>query len=229
MAKNRTKNKTNGVSLAKGPVALVGLALLAYGITAFILGGHSFRTDPISGAVDGETWLGLEVNAWSSLLFIGAGALLLFGAPMHVAAKSLSLIVGLVLGAASVIALYDEQDVFGIFAANGLTKLVWGAAGGLLIVLSLLPRVGGKHKQDDATVEPPRSTRRVEREPMLRERPSRIDPEPARRDATRVERDDADAGSRRAAGDDRVVAPASGTTPDSQETTRRQREHGEFR
>ena len=214
----RTKDKTKGVSLAKGPVALIGLALLAYGITAFILGGHSFRTDPIDGTVNGETWLGLEVNAWSSLLFIGAGALLLFGAPMHVAAKSLSLIVGLVLGAASVIALYDEQDVFGIFAANGLTKLVWGAAGGVLILLSLLPRVGGKKRQDDERVEPPRTTRRVEREPMLRERPSRIDPEHAA----------AGAGSVRPGSGDRVVAPASGTTPESQETTRRQREHGEF-
>ena len=184
---SKTKDKKKGVSLAKGPVALIGLALLAYGITAFILGGHSFRTDPMSGTVNGETWLGLEVNAWSSLLFIGAGALLLFGAPMHVAAKSLSLIVGLVLGAASVIALYDEQDVFGIFAANGLTKLVWGAAGGLLILLSLLPRVGGRKKQDDDRAEPPRTTRRVEREPMMRERPSRIEPEPVHRDTTRVE------------------------------------------
>jgi hypothetical protein len=91
--------------------------------------------------VNGRTWLGLEVNAWSSLLFIAAGGLLLVSAPAHWAAKSMSLIVGLALGAASVIALYDKQDVFGVFAANGLTKLVWGAAGALLIVLSLVPRV----------------------------------------------------------------------------------------
>jgi hypothetical protein len=139
MAKTK---KTGGVSLAKGPVALVGLALLAYGVTAFSLGGHSFALHPLSGTVQGKSWLGLEVNAWSSLLFIAAGALLVFGSPVHVLAKSMSLIVGLALGAASVIALHDKQDVFGIFAANGLTKLVWGAAGALLIVLSLLPRIG---------------------------------------------------------------------------------------
>jgi hypothetical protein len=40
------QNKHKGVSLAKGPVALVGLALLAYGITAFLFGGHSFAADP---------------------------------------------------------------------------------------------------------------------------------------------------------------------------------------
>ena len=99
----RTK-KTKGVSLAKGPVGLIGMALLAYGVTALIFGGHSFTTDPLSGTVQGETWLGLEVNAWSSLLFIGAGALLLLGAPLHWGAKTMSLIVGLGLGAASVIA-----------------------------------------------------------------------------------------------------------------------------
>ncbi len=144
------KKKTGGVSLAKGPVALIGLALLAYGVTAFILGGHSFALDPLSGTVQGKTWLGLEVNAWSSLLFIAAGALLFFSAPAHWGAKSMSLIVGLVLGAASVIALYDKQDVFGIFAANGLTKLVWGAAATLLILLSLLPRVGRKKAPEPA-------------------------------------------------------------------------------
>ena len=70
----------------------------------------------------------------------------------------MSLIVGLALGVASVIALYDKQDVFGIFAANGLTKLVWGAAAMLLILLSLLPRVGRKQA-------PQRAPDRREREP----------------------------------------------------------------
>jgi hypothetical protein len=141
MAKTK---KTGGISLAKGPVALIGALLLAYGVTAFIMGGHSFALHAPSGTVNGKTWLGLEVNAWSSLLFIGAGVLLLISAPAHWAAKTMSLIVGLVLVAAAVIALYDKHDVLGIFAANGPTRLVWGVAGVLLIVLSLLPRVGRK-------------------------------------------------------------------------------------
>jgi hypothetical protein len=146
------RSKQNkGVSLAKGPVGLIGIALLAYGVTALIFGGHSFSAHALSGTVEGKTWLGLEVNAWSSLLFIGAGALLLFGAPLHWGAKTMSLVVGLALGAASVIALVDGDDVFGIFAANGLTKLVWGIAAAGLIVLALLPRVGGgKPREGDA-------------------------------------------------------------------------------
>ena len=168
--------REKGVSLAKGPVGIVGIALLAYGISALIFGGHQTRLSPVDGTVTGSTWLGLEVNLWSSLLFTGAGALLLFGSPTHWGAKSLSLIVGLVLGAASVIALFDGDDVFGIFAANGWTKLAWGAAGTALIVLSLLPRVGGgkKRRTDDDDADEDRSRRRVEREPRRAER------EPAR-------------------------------------------------
>ncbi len=47
---------------------------------------------------------------------------------------------GLVLGGASVIALFDQRDVFGIFAANGWTALAWGAAAAVLLLTSLLPR-----------------------------------------------------------------------------------------
>jgi hypothetical protein len=145
-----------GTSLAKGPVAVVGIALLALGVLGLIFGGNGFTTDPVDGTVQGTKWLGLEANGWSNLLLAGAGALLLFGSPLHWGAKSLSLIVGLALGAASVIAIVDGDDVFGIFAANGLTELVWGVAAAVLLVLALLPRVGGdsKHKhtvqRDDA-------------------------------------------------------------------------------
>ena len=135
-------DRSDGVSLAKGPAGIVGLALLAYGITGLIFGGNGFTSDPVSGTVNGSTWLGVEGNGWTNLLFAGSGALLLFGAPMHWGAKTLALVVGLVLGAASVIALVDGQDVFGIFAANGLTTLVWGVAAAVLLVVALLPRVG---------------------------------------------------------------------------------------
>jgi len=51
-------------------------------ITALIFGGHGFAQHPLNGAVHGKTWLGLEVNGWSALLFIAAGLLLLLAAPM---------------------------------------------------------------------------------------------------------------------------------------------------
>ena len=151
-----------GISLAKGPVAVVGVALLALGVLGLIFGGNGFAANPVSGTINGKEWLGIEANGWSNLLFASAGALLLFGAPLHWGAKTLSLIVGLALGAASVIALVDGDDVFGIFAANGLTKLIWGIAAAVLLVLALLPRVGGDKRRDE---QPRHDTRRVERQP----------------------------------------------------------------
>jgi hypothetical protein len=138
-----TATASKGVSLAKGPVAIIGIAGLIYGISALIFGGHGFAVHVPHGAVHGKKWLGLEVNGWSDLLFIAAGMLLLFSAPLHWGAKSMSLLVGLVLGAAAVIAVIRKDGVFGIFAANHLTELVWAAAAVLLILMALLPRVGG--------------------------------------------------------------------------------------
>jgi hypothetical protein len=104
----------------------------------------------------------LEVNGWTSLLFVAGGLLLLFGAPMHWAAKSMSLIVGVSFVALSLIALANGHGALGIFATNGLTELVWGAAGALLIVLSLLPRVGRKTTHGYERSEATGDTRRVE-------------------------------------------------------------------
>ena len=176
------RQRTKGTSLAKGPVGLIGLALLAYGITALIFGGHSFTQHAPTGAVDGKTWLGLEVNGWSGLLFVAAALLLLLGAPMHWGAKSMSLIVGISLAVLCLIALANGHGALGIFAANGLTELVWGAAAALLIVMSLLPRVGAettKHGYEHSapTGTPPRvepEHRAVRRNPA-RERTAGVD------------------------------------------------------
>jgi hypothetical protein len=158
--------RTNGTSLAKGPVGLLGLALLAYGITALIFGGHSFAQHALNGAVHGKSWLGLEVNGWSGVLFIAAGLLLLLGAPMHWGAKTTSLIVGISLVVLTLIALASARGALGIFAANGLTELVWGAAGVVLIILSLLPRVGVKSNRGYERSAPTGTARRAESEPL---------------------------------------------------------------
>jgi hypothetical protein len=67
----------------------------------------------------------LEPNGWSALLFLAAGLLLLFSAPLHWGAKSMSLLVGWVMIAVTVIAVIRGDGVFGILAANHLTELIW--------------------------------------------------------------------------------------------------------
>src|SRR5689334_5023132 len=100
MARDRYDERPprKGVSLAKGPVGLIGALSLALGVLGFIFGSQSFTMHPVSGTVNGGTFLGIEGNGWTWLLFAAGGLLLLLGSPTHWGAKSLALIVGLVAG-----------------------------------------------------------------------------------------------------------------------------------
>src|SRR3954463_5034265 len=137
-----TARARSGVSLAKGPVALIGIASLALGVLGFIFASRSFGFDAPSGTVQGTNFIGIEGNGWTWVGFAAAGLLLLLGSPIHWGAKSMAFIVGVVFVVGALIALSDGNDILGIVATNNWTKLVMGAAGVALIVLSMMPRVG---------------------------------------------------------------------------------------
>jgi hypothetical protein len=140
-----------GVSLAKGPVALIGLASLALGVLGLIFASTDFTTAAPDGTVNGSTFVGIEGNGWTRVGFAAGGLLLLLGAPIHWGAKSMAFMVGIAYGVGALIALSDGSDILGIFATNNWTKLVLGAAGVALVVLSTLPRVGRRDRvvEDD--------------------------------------------------------------------------------
>ena len=158
-----------GVSLAKGPVAIIGIASLALGVLGFIFANQSFTFDMPDGTVNGSTFLGIEGNGWTWLLFAGAGLILLLSAPMHWSAKTMAMLAGLVMGAAAVIALVDGSDVLGVFAANGATVLAFAAAAVALLVAAMLPRVG-RRRRDEVVVD--RRDRRFDRDETRVEEPS---------------------------------------------------------
>jgi hypothetical protein len=201
MSAQSTRSQT-GRSLAKGPVAIVGILGIAFGVAGLIFGGHSFTTGNIPhGAVTGKVWLGVMANGWTNLLFIAAGLLLLLGSSMHWGAKTTAFIVAGVLGAAAVIAVIRGNGVFGIFAANHRTEIVWGGAAILLVLLSLLPRVGGRTEpvrepvaRDDRVRDEPVAARRepvaVRDEPVaVRDEPVAVRDEPATQDELVARRD----------------------------------------
>jgi hypothetical protein len=144
-----------GVSLAKGPVALIGIASLALGVLGLIFASTDFTTAAPDGTVNGGTFIGIEGNGWTWVAFAAGGLLLLLGAPIHWGAKSMAFMVGIAYGVGALIALSDGTDILGIFATNNWTKLVLGAAGVALILLSTLPRVGRRERvaDDDRVVE----------------------------------------------------------------------------
>ena len=179
-----------GASLARGPALVLGSILLVFGLLAFLADG----TSPTDGFPDGtirnaETFLGVGVNDWTAFFTATAGGLLLFGAAQHLLAKTMSLVVGLALGACSVIALVDGDDVLGLAAANGWTKLGWGAAAAVLLVNTLLPRKGGKDNsagrgqpiRRQPGMAPQRQPVAPEREPVGVGRDTRVEEGPATR------------------------------------------------
>jgi hypothetical protein len=168
MARTSTITR-KGVSLAKGPIAILGIAGIVYGVLALIFGGNGFALHIPHGSVGGAHFIGLLTNGWTDLLFIAAGLLLTISAPGHWAAKSSAMLVALVLGAAAVIAVIRGNGVFGIFAANHWTEAIWGAAAIVLAVLAMMPRVG-RRRETISTVRsdaPP-----VQDEPVVSERTS---------------------------------------------------------
>jgi hypothetical protein len=170
MATAERRTTTPGVSLAKGPVSIIGMILLAYGVTGLIFGGNNFDSSPLDGTVNGDIWLGIEGNGWSNLLAIGAGGVLMFGAQLHWAAKTTAVVVGLAFAAAAIIALVDGgDDVLGIFAANDATILAWAITAAVLLVVGLLPRVGRKTEETPvvASTDTPAESR-FDREPGTR-------------------------------------------------------------
>lgn len=135
--------RRRGVSLAKGPIALIGLLGIIYGVSALVVRAHGFALHFPSGHVHGPFWLHLMVNGWTALLFIAAGLALLFSAAAHVTAKTMAMLVGVVMIVLAIIGYMQKHGTLGIFASNHWTELVWAAGGVVLLVLALMPRVGG--------------------------------------------------------------------------------------
>lgn len=166
-----------GAGLARGPALVIGAILAAAGLVLFLKTGNTPTDTFPDGTQQGTTFLGFETNGWTAWFTTAAGALLLFGAAQHLLAKTMSLLVGLALGACAVITLIDGDDVLGLAAANTWTVLAWGVAAAILLLNTLLPR--RRHKVDDevhttrrepVAVTPPPPVRR-EREPEVRRDP----------------------------------------------------------
>jgi hypothetical protein len=131
-----------GISLARGPALILGTILLAAGLY-FLYKQHNFpkfSNFPNGDApVDGKVFGIFGANGWTGMLTAVAGGLLLFGAAQHLLAKTMSLIVGVGLGVAAVIAVISG-NVLGMAAANGWTEVAWGAAAAILLFNTLVPR-----------------------------------------------------------------------------------------
>ncbi len=141
---NENETRTEkGLSLSRGPALMLGTILLAAGLY-FLYKQHTFAKfsnfPDGSAPVTGKVLFGIfGADGWTGMLTAVGGGLLLFGAAQHLLAKTMSLIVGIALGAAALIAL-ASGNVLGMAAANGWTEIGWGVAAAILLFNAVIPR-----------------------------------------------------------------------------------------
>jgi Domain of unknown function (DUF4383) len=115
---------------------LAGLALLLAGSFGFIA-DSSFDT---GDSVQGDLFLGFEVNAIHNLIHLASGLVLLAASPKRASARAVALGFGLVYGVVAVIGLVDGADVLGLIPINSADNLLHIALAALGVITGLMSR-----------------------------------------------------------------------------------------
>ena len=115
---------------------LAGLALLAAGVLGFI----SDATFDTGNDVQGDSFLGFEVNAIHNLVHVASGLVLLAASRKRASARAVALAFGAVYGLVAIIGLIDGSDVLGLIPINGADNVLHVALAALGIVSGLISR-----------------------------------------------------------------------------------------
>lgn len=115
---------------------LAGLSLLLAGVFGFI-SDSSFDT---GDGVQGDLFLGFEVNAIHNLIHVASGLVLLVASPKRASARAVALGFGLVYGLVAIIGLVDGEDVLGLIPINSADNMLHIALAALGIITGLISR-----------------------------------------------------------------------------------------
>lgn len=181
--------RRRGLTPAQWYCLLVGLSLLLAGAFGFLADasfdtGGTADTDRIGnadGQLQGDGFLGFEVNAWHNIVHLLSGLVLLAAFRRRGPAKTVALAFGVVYGVVALIGLIDGSDVLGIIPVNGADNVLHIALSALGILTALMSRGDDDDRGKSDT-------------PVVEHRPDRV------RDR-RLERDRVDNGSTRDAAD----------------------------
>ena len=151
-----------GLTAAQWYCLLVGLSLLLAGALGF-LADASFdtsgtadvdRTGNADGQLQGDGFVGFEVNAWHNIVHLVSGVVLLAVFRRGGPAKTVALVFGVVYGAVAVIGLIDGAAVLGIIPVNAADNVLHIALSALGILTALISP-GDDHRgtRDTPSVE----------------------------------------------------------------------------
>jgi hypothetical protein len=146
-----------GMTPAQWYCLLAGLALLLAGIFGFIADA-TFDTagssDPeggnTGGALQGDSFLGFEVNGWHNVIHLLSGLVLLASFRKRGPAKTVALAFGVVYGIVTIIGLIDGNDVLGLIPVNPQDNILHIALSALGIITGLMSR--GEYRDSDRSL-----------------------------------------------------------------------------
>jgi hypothetical protein len=155
---NNDLNPARTRNLAQNFALIVGLVLVLVGLLGFIADA-TFDTgataDPeggnVGGALQGDSFLGFEVNGWHNIVHILSGLLLLSGVKRPNAAKTVLMIFGVTYLLVTIIGLIDGNDILGILPINPADNVLHAllAIGALAIGLSAKTDEGERREHND--------------------------------------------------------------------------------
>ena len=140
-----------GLTPAQLYCLLGGLALLLAGIFGFLADATfdtSTTVDPeggnVGGGLQGDSFLGFEVNGWHNIVHLASGLVLLAAFRNWRLAKTVAIGFGLVYGLVALIGLIDGSDVLGFIPVNGADNVLHIGLSLLGIVAGLISRPKGR-------------------------------------------------------------------------------------
>jgi hypothetical protein len=115
---------------------VAGIALLAAGILGFIAdSSFDFGSD-----VEGDSFIGFEVNGTHNIVHLASGVIGLAAASRRMSAWWFALLFGLVYGAVAVIGLIQSDHVLGIIPVNGADHVLHVALAALGLIAAAVSR-----------------------------------------------------------------------------------------
>ena len=148
-----TRRDRGGLTPAQLYCLLAGLALLLAGVFGFIADATFDTGKGEESGLQGDSFLGFEVNGWHNLVHIASGVLLLAAFKRRAAAKTVALTFGIVYGAVAIIGLIDGNDVFGLIPVNAADNILHIALS-LVGILAALASPGDRDDMRTSTGTP---------------------------------------------------------------------------
>ena len=146
------QRRDHGRTLAQWYATLVGATLLLIGLLGFI---SDATFDTGTSGLQGDGFLGFEVNGWHNLVHLVSGLFLLSMAKKRRTAKAAVTAFGVIYGLVALIGLIDGNDVLGIIPVNGADNVLHIALSALALYCGLTSR-GDDPMRRDHDLDAPR-------------------------------------------------------------------------